>query len=281
MTMPDSASASRTHLPGTSPGERLSTIGTILWLTGWSMPNAVFGKLQALLPDYHHVSLDYSKAGSLEEMLALTETAARNSREFAAASSSSTGFHGPLLIGGWSLGGLLALRLAARGLADGLVLLAATARFIRPKEQLNRGWPDGYVRQMIAVIHKDRQAVEENFRQNLFTDAEKHAGLGAKLPPIGSWSTPALITGLQVLRSEECLSQLPNIKCPVILIHGTEDKICPYSAAEEMLAQLPHVELITIGGCGHMPFLGREEGIAKEIRRWWNEYQDKRDSTSI
>lgn len=281
MMASDSASASRSPLPGTSPRERLATIGTVLWLTGWSMPVTVFGKIQALLPDYHHVSLDYSKAGSLDEMLALTESAARNSRESAAVSSSSSEYHGPLLIGGWSLGGLLALRLAARGLADGLVLLAATARFIRPKEQQERGWADGYVRQMIAAIHKDRQAVEENFRQNLFTDAEKNAGLLSKLPPTGSWTTPALITGLQVLRSEDCLSQLPNINCPVILIHGTEDKICPYGAAEEMGAQLPHVELITIAGCGHVPFLGREEAIAEEIRRWWNEYEDKRDSTSI
>lgn len=256
------------------------TNGTILWLTGWSMPNSVFDKLQALLPEYHHASINYSEVDSLEEMLVLTESAAREFR-VSAADRSFSELHSPLLIGGWSLGGLLALRLAAKGFADGLVLLAATARFTRPKEQIDRGWQDVYVRQMILALKKDRLAVENNFRRMLFIDAEWESGLGAALPPIGSWTTPALITGLQVLRDEECLSYLPEIQCPVLLIHGVEDKICPYGAAEEMLALLPQGRLITIGECGHVPFLGREEGIAEEIRRWWHGYQDKLGSTSI
>lgn len=256
-----------------------STFGTILWLTGWSMPNSVFDKLQALLPEYHHASINYSEASSLEEMLAVAEKTVSEVRVSAAADF--MGLQRPLLIGGWSLGGLLALRLAAKGFADGLILLAATARFTRPKEQIDRGWPDVYVRQMIAALNKDPHVVENNFRQMLFTDAEMKSGLGEVLPPIGSWTTSALITGLQVLRDEECLSCLPEIHCPVLLIHGAEDKICPYGAAEEMLAQLPQGRLITIGECGHVPFLGREEGTAGEIRRWWNGYQDKLDPTSI
>jgi pimeloyl-[acyl-carrier protein] methyl ester esterase len=260
----------------TAPGK----IGTISWLTGWSMPNTVFNKLQAMLPEYHHASLDYSEAGSIEEMLALTEAAAREFRA-AAADGSFSGLHSPLLIGGWSLGGLLALRLAANGFADGLVLLAATARFTRPKEQQDRGWPDIYVRQMIAALKKDPRAVENNFRQMLFTDSEWKAGLCDVLPPIGSWTTSALITGLQVLRDEDGMSYLPEIHCPALLIHGVEDKICPYGAAEELLAQLPQAKLISIEGCGHVPFLEREEVIAEEIRSWWNGYQDRRGSASI
>ena len=63
-----------------------------------------------------------------------------------AEASKASASRAPLLIGGWSLGGLLALRLAAKGLADGLVLFAATARFIRPKEQTDLGWAEPYVR---------------------------------------------------------------------------------------------------------------------------------------
>ena len=175
------------------------------------------------------------------------------------------------MIGGWSLGGLLALRLAAKGFADGLVLFAATARFTRSKEEMDRGWADAYVRQMITGLKKDRQAVETKFRQMMFTEAEWEAGLGEGLPPIGSWTTPALIAGLQILRSEDVLSQLPEIECPVLLVHGTEDKICPYSAAAELVAQLPQAELLAIPDCGHAPFLGREDEIAEELRRWWHE----------
>ncbi len=139
------------------------------------------------------------------------------------------------MIGGWSLGGLLALRLAAKGLADGLVLFAATARFIRPKEQTDLGWAEPYVRQMIMKLTKDREAVETKFRQMMFTEAEWEAGLSEGLPPIGSWTTPALIAGLEVFRRVECLSLLREIECPALLIHGTEDRICPYGAAGRVI----------------------------------------------
>ncbi|BBH19044.1 transporter [Paenibacillus baekrokdamisoli] len=248
------------------------TMGTILWLTGWSMPNTVFDRLRVLLPNFHHVSVDYSDADSPEKMLLLTETEARNipnPDESVCRVRASRGK--PLLIGGWSLGGLLALGLACKKLADGLILFGATAQFTRSKEEFDRGWADVYVRQMITELTKDRQAVETKFRRLVFTEAERETDLGQSLLPIGSWTTPALITGLQILRSEECLSQLPTIDCPVLLVHGTEDKICPYSAVSELMDQLPKAKLITIPASGHAPFLGREVHIADELRRWWHE----------
>lgn len=233
--------------------------GTIVWLCGWSMPDAIFDRTRELLPDFHHVSVDYSDADSPEKMLLMTEIAVKKA------------FHGPLLIGGWSLGGLLALRLAIKGFADGLVLFGATARFTRSNEESDLGWADIYVRKMITGLVQNRQGVETKFRQLIFTEAEWEADLGKSLPPIGSWTTPALIAGLQILRSEECLSQLKSITCPVFLVHGTEDSICPYGAASELMAQLPKAKLFTIPACGHASFLGRENQIANELRRWWHE----------
>ncbi|NHN30805.1 alpha/beta fold hydrolase [Paenibacillus sp. S3N08] len=247
------------------------TSGTILWLTGWSMPDTVFERLRELLPDFYHVSVDYSAADTPEKLMYLTEKAALNLQSSEVAACMTRVNCGPLLIGGWSLGGLLALKLAVKGYADGLVLFAATARFTRSKEETDRGWADAYVRQMITGLTKDRQTVETKFRQLMFTEAEWEAGLGQSLSPIGSWTTPALITGLQILRSEECKSQLSEINCPVLLVHGTEDKICPYGAAEELVAYLPQAELLTIPVSGHAPFLGREVHIAEVLRRWWHE----------
>ncbi|HTG72094.1 MAG TPA: alpha/beta hydrolase [Candidatus Udaeobacter sp.] len=252
--------------------------GTILWLTGWSFPNTVFDRLHSLLPEFHHITVDYySTAATPEEMLKLTERAVRDDLSLHAASTAK----GPLLIAGWSLGALLALRLAEKAGADGLLLLAGTARFTRPKEQKDRGWPDAHVRQMIKSLMKDRQEAETKFRQSVFTEAEWEAGLGATLPPAGGWTTSALIAGLQILQSEECLSLLPEMVRPALLIHGTEDHICPFGAAEELESLLPHAQLLSLTGCGHAPFAGREAYIAEALRRWWLEQQEKRYSTTI
>ncbi|MGG1636082.1 alpha/beta fold hydrolase [Paenibacillus sp. NRS-1760] len=237
------------------------TSGTILWLCGWSMPDAVFDQIREFLPDFHHVSVDYSDADSPEKMLLLTEMAV----------DKAMACHSPLLIGGWSLGGLLALRLAAKGFVDGLVLFGATARFTRTKGESDLGFADIYVRKMITGLKQDRQGVESRFRELMFSDAEREANLDETLPPIGSWTTPALIAGLQILRSEDCLSQLKSITCPVFIVHGTDDRICPYGAAAELMTQLPKAKLFAMPSCGHASFLGREDQIANELRRWWHE----------
>ncbi|WP_247900744.1 alpha/beta fold hydrolase [Paenibacillus pabuli] len=247
------------------------TSGTILWLTGWSMPDAVFDRLRLLFPDFRHMSVDYSAADSPEEMLCLTETAVKDMLGIKGSPCRERVAHGPLLLSGWSLGGLLALRLAAKGYADGLILFGATAHFTRPKEEFGRGLADAYVRQMIKGILRDRHAVETNFRKVMFTEQEWEAGLAERLPHTGSWTTQALLAGLQLLRTENSLSQLPSIDCPVLIFHGTEDKICPYGAGLELMNQLPHAKLITLTACGHAPFWGKEAHIADEMRKWWHD----------
>ncbi|GFZ81912.1 pimeloyl-[acyl-carrier protein] methyl ester esterase [Paenibacillus marchantiophytorum] len=249
----------------------VSTRGTIVWLGGWSMPVTIFDRLRELLPEYQHVSVDFNDIDSPEKMLLLTETTAHR---WKAAVGATDGDRGSLLVGGWSLGGLLALRLAVEGDVDGLLLFAATARFTRSYEERGKGWPDAYLKQMMKQLLRDPQSVESSFRQMLFTEAEQKAGLDRNFPPIGSWTTPALIAGLQILRSEEVLSRMSEITCPVLLVHGLEDKICPYNAAAELAAQWPQVELLSLPGCGHAPFWGREVMISEELRRWWDEHKN-------
>lgn len=242
--------------------------GAMLWLTGWSMPASVFDKLQAQLPEYGHYVCDYAKARSAGEMVARALEAARSVRSMLAAA----GGRRPLIAAGWSLGGLLALRLADEGLADGLLLLAGTAKFTRGREAPGLGWPDGYVRQMAAQLGADRQAVEERFRTAVLTKEEREAGLGSQLPPAGSWSTESLLAGLKLLRREDYTGSLTGIRCPALIVHGTADTICPFGAAEEMAAALPGAKLAALPGCGHAPFLGREEETAEKVRNWRNEY---------
>lgn len=249
--------------------------GIILWLTGWSLPDKVFERLRELLPEYTHHCIDYKDSDTPESMLAFAEIAVRRILFAHETDCSNRRLHSPVLICGWSLGSLLALRLAANGYADGLVLFGATARFTRPQEESGSGWADAHVRQMIRGISKDRPAVEMNFRQLLFTAAEREAGLAASLPPIGSWTTKALISGLQILRSEECFSRLSDVACPVLLFQGMEDQICSYQAVLELKDHLPQAKLVAFPACGHVPFLGREARIAEEWRRWWHGEQEK------
>ncbi|MFC5471070.1 alpha/beta hydrolase [Cohnella suwonensis] len=236
--------------------------GTMMWLTGWSMPASTFDRLRDQLPDFRHVSVNYSRVESADEMLEMTESAA---------TALSSSRDGPLFIMGWSLGGVLALRLAALKLADGLALFSTTAKFTRPVDEADRGWADAYVRRMIHGIRKERHAVEEKFRRLAFGETEWRVGYGDEFPIAGSWSDSALIAGLEVLRGVECLTRLRGIECPVLLVHGKEDRICPYAAAVELFTGLPRAKLLTLPGSGHAPFLGREADLAESLRSWWHD----------
>ena len=224
------------------------------------MPSEVFEQLCKSLPDYQHVHVNIGEAETSEEMLSITEEVA--------AKWQASEVYRPLYIGGWSLGGLLALRLAAQGKAKGLFLFAATAQFVRYKGESHLGQPDAYIRQMINAAAQDALAVESKFRQMLWTETERETGIGEGLPPIGSWTVPALTAGLQILRKVEVSAVRSEITCPVLLFHGREDRICPYEGAEELAAGLSHAKLHAIPDCGHVPFIGREEEIAAEMRRW-------------
>ncbi|MBH5316420.1 alpha/beta hydrolase [Paenibacillus sp. GSMTC-2017] len=232
------------------------------------MPDNIFDSLRTNLPQFEHISVDYNRTDSSGSMIRTIETVLRSLR-----SNEQVGNKRPLVIAGWSFGGLLALKYAAQGLADLLILFSATASFTRPKEERELGWPEVYVRSMITGLGKDRTSVETRFRRLLFTDAEWEQHKGNCIPSSGNWTNEALISGLNTLIVEQSLSVLSDIKCPTLIIHGTEDYICPYPAAVELHTLLSQSELITLSQCGHVPFIGREEQLANEIRRWWDEKQ--------
>ncbi|MBW7475147.1 hypothetical protein K0T92_10345 [Paenibacillus oenotherae] len=309
--------------------------GTILWLSGWSIADAAFDSLRGSLPEWRHAAAGYAHAESPEQFYAIADAAARECRQAAA---------GPLLLAGWSLGSLIALRLAWNGLAnqppsgtaggpadgtahglasgtahglaggtawkpggsagsddgesavlpaggspngpvnrlvDGLILLSGTACFVRPKGESSLGWPDIYVRQMSSALKQNREAVEIKFRETLLTASERLEGYSDRLPPAGSWSTEALLAGLGLLRSEDCRPLLPGLAIPSLLIHGTDDTVCPPGAAQELCHELPDAQYMPMAGSGHAVGLTRYEETADAIRRWWHGQQAKNDTAPI
>lgn len=70
-------------------------------------------------------------------------------------------------------------------------------------------------------------------------------GLAARIMRATGWN------GLPSFRRDE-LSRLVQ---PVLLLWGEKDRIVPLSIARRLRARLLHVELLTVSGGGHMPFL--------------------------
>jgi pimeloyl-ACP methyl ester carboxylesterase len=48
-------------------------------------------------------------------------------------------------------------------------------------------------------------------------------------------------------------AQMKQVKCPTLLVTGTDDKICDPKEAEKAAAELPNGQFLAIPGCGHAP----------------------------
>ena len=68
-------------------------------------------------------------------------------------------------------------------------------------------------------------------------------------------ATPALATGLDLLRASDLRDRLPGLPCPSLWLFGERDTLVPASIREPLLQLLPTTTVDLIDGAGHAPFL--------------------------
>jgi pimeloyl-ACP methyl ester carboxylesterase len=62
---------------------------------------------------------------------------------------------------------------------------------------------------------------------------------------------------------------LANITCPVLLVTGQQDIICPVALHQEMAGMIPRARLEIIEHCGHLSTLEQPQVVNRHIRQWW------------
>ena len=62
---------------------------------------------------------------------------------------------------------------------------------------------------------------------------------------------------------------LPNIKCPTLIMTGRQDSVCTPILHEEMAALIPNSTLHIIEDCGHLSTMEQPKKVNKIIRNWW------------
>jgi pimeloyl-[acyl-carrier protein] methyl ester esterase len=147
---------------------------------------------------------------------------------------------------GWSLGALRALEAATEIELAGLVLVAATPQFVR-RDSWRYGWPPRVIEQMRARLAEAPDELLDEFEARLFAPDEQPVALPRER------DVAVLDAGLRDLERVSLLERLPEIRCPVRLLHGGRDPVVPLAAAEHLAAALPHADLTVWGEAGHAP----------------------------
>jgi pimeloyl-[acyl-carrier protein] methyl ester esterase len=165
---------------------------------------------------------------------------------------------------GWSLGGMVALHLAAHhaGLVDRLILVAATPRFVA-----GPGWEHGLAPEVLegfaARLRADPAGTVQRFLALQVRGSEHERRTLIRLRSLLSAAPlphpAALAGGLAILRETSLLPLLDRITQPVTVIHGRRDTLIPWMAAQEMQMRLPRARLHVLPGAAHAPFLSHAD----------------------
>jgi len=167
---------------------------------------------------------------------------------------------------GWSLGGMVAVRLATRypERVPRLVLIATS-----PCGARRRDWPHGLddatLTGLAARLGRDWRATMQEFVSLEVRGEENPLAtlreLKQRLYEHGAPSTAALAAGLAVLRSTDLRPELARLTARTLAIGGEYDRLAPPAAVAALAALVPGARLESIARAAHAPFLSHRERV--------------------
>lgn len=180
------------------------------------------------------------------------------------------------VLGGWSLGAMIALDIARRHpqRVRSLVLFGVTPRFVSLPETLNEpAWAHGLdaatVNGFIAGFAADAEATLRRFLALQAMGESRRRGvvhsLGRAVVAPDETDAATLADGLAILANTDLREAIAGIEVPTTLIHGRDDALMPLGAAEWLARTLPDARLTVLDDCGHAPFVSRPEECARAM----------------
>jgi len=174
------------------------------------------------------------------------------------------------VLGGWSLGGLVALQLAAT-LAPriaGLLLLHTTPRFAAAHDW-SHGMDPPTLAAFGAALDGSPGATFERFLAlQVRGDAAPRETLRWLRAVTAEGGRPAVATlaaGLEVLARTDLRDSLRHIQQPCLVVGSQDDALTPPGASRWLAAQLPSARLELLDGTGHTGALRPAADIAALI----------------
>jgi pimeloyl-[acyl-carrier protein] methyl ester esterase len=250
-----------------APGTR-----DLVLLHGWSLNLRVWDPLvKVLAPYYRLITVDLPGHGGSDWDPKAASPAAQAWRVHETLEPLTERY---CLIG-WSLGGQLALDLAASLPAhiEALALIATTPRFLA-----GPGWRCGTPRPQLArLIHRlyanSDRAVNEFLALAARGSAPRTAAhvlhrLRRALKSDG-WAHPAaLASGLARLRDTDLRAGLARVDVPALIICGQRDRIVRPVASRALARRIRKARYVEIKGAAHAPFLSHPRQFARHLREF-------------
>ncbi len=243
----------------------------LVLLHGWSMSAAVFSEIATLLSaDFRLLIPDLPGHGKSAPALQndLAGVAADLSCWLAVIEQK------PVMLAGWSLGGMLSLELANMNNlpVDHLILIGTTPRFTSSSD-----WPFGLPAVQVNALVRNLRRRFEPTLADFFSLAFAGEDISnERLRTIRNFAvrqSPLADPGvalslLNMLAVHDQRSILSDIHQPTLVLHGDLDQIAPVAAGRSLAEMLPHGHFVGFAGVGHAPFLSQPQAVVEKIREF-------------
>ena len=241
----------------------------VVLLHGWSLNLRVWdGLVRELAPRFRLIAIDLPGHGRSNWDPRATTPAAQAWRVH----ETLAPLTGRYALLGWSLGGQLALDLAAAlpAAIECLVLIATTPKFLA-----GPSWRCGSPRPLLARLAHRLHAEGERAVNDFLalqvrgtaprTAARVLAKLRTALSTHGCAGPEALMSGLMRLRDGDLRPALSLVRVPALVMAGQRDRIVRPAAARALAAALPHAHYIEVAGAAHAPFLSHPVQFSRHL----------------
>ena len=234
-----------------------------VFIHGWAMNSAVWQPCLQQLPDWiNPLCIDLPGHGDYVDVNAgtLDEYVEHVAQKIAS----------PVLLVGWSLGGLVSLKLARRypEKVSALFQVATNPKFVQ-----DRDWPTaieaGVFDQFALSLEKDRFKTIRRFLalqvRGTDTSMQTVRELQAALDERGLPDNEALFAGLKILSDTDLTEALQALDCPVSWLLGEKDALVPVELAQALKQMFSDVDIHIVAGAGHAPFISHPDVFVQAL----------------
>jgi len=155
----------------------------------------------------------------------------------------------PALLG-WSLGGLLAIKIATKITTSKLILVASTPKFVQ-SEGWSYGIDENNFRQFSDALELNLSKGLKRFASLQTEDKTQLKALNQSIDALPA-STQALNQGLEILLTTDLVDEFEQLKTSIKVILGDHDTLVPYRISNWYDKAKIKTQVLNTG---HLPFL--------------------------
>jgi len=151
-----------------------------------------------------------------------------------------------------------------------LALLGAAAPCLTKRPDFPYGLDKSAIDGLIQQTYTDRPSMIKNFSQLYFQSPEKlSAEFNIWNLSLGlSASAYATIHCLVELRDADLRKDLDRIQIPTLILHGADDRLCPFDLGKKMNEGIKGSKLIAVENAGHGFCYEERERVNSELVRF-------------